>query len=115
MLGCPPTLHSIGDPPSAQRRLAGMPARMGSLSTGRTQASSHNYQGVVDGGINEAGVRTAAPDRSALYTVRLYVPGLCWMFATMLLQHPNGSQQGASRRRRVMSDSCEVTEDVGDT
>ena len=30
------------------------------------QASSHNLQGLVDGGVNEAGVSTAAPDRSAV-------------------------------------------------
>ena len=29
----------------------------------RTQASSHNSQGVVDGGVDEAGMSTAAPDR----------------------------------------------------
>ena len=32
----------------------------------RTQASSHNSQGVVDGGFNDADVSTAAPDRSAV-------------------------------------------------
>ena len=32
----------------------------------RTQASSHNSQGVVDGGINEAGVSSVTPGRSAL-------------------------------------------------
>ena len=37
----------------------------------RTQASSHNSQGVVDGGVSEAGVSTAAPDRSAVLC--------CWM------------------------------------
>ena len=32
----------------------------------RTQASCHNSQGVVDGKVNEAGVNTAAPCRSAI-------------------------------------------------
>jgi len=32
----------------------------------RTQASSHNSQGVVDNRVDEAGVSTAAPDRSAV-------------------------------------------------
>jgi len=32
----------------------------------RTQASSHNSQGVVDGGIDAAGMSTAAPDRSVV-------------------------------------------------
>jgi len=37
-----------------------MPARIGRLST-RKQASSQNSQGIVDGGVNKAGVSTAAP------------------------------------------------------
>ena len=32
----------------------------------RTLASSHNSQGVVDGRVNEAGMSTAAPTRSAV-------------------------------------------------
>jgi len=32
-----------------------------------TQASSHNSQGVIDGRVNEVGVNTAAPDRSAVH------------------------------------------------
>jgi len=32
----------------------------------RAQASSHNSQGVVDGGVDKAGVSTAAPDRSTV-------------------------------------------------
>ena len=32
----------------------------------RTQASSHNSQGVVDGGVDEAGMSTAAPNRRAV-------------------------------------------------
>ena len=32
----------------------------------RTQASSHNSQGVFDGGVNEAGMGTAAPDKRAV-------------------------------------------------
>jgi len=32
----------------------------------RTQASSHNSQGVVDGGVDKAGMSTAAPDRIAV-------------------------------------------------
>jgi len=32
----------------------------------RTQASCHNSQGVVDGKVNEVGVSTAAPGRSAV-------------------------------------------------
>jgi len=32
----------------------------------RTQASSHSLQSVVDGKVNESGVSTAVPDRSAV-------------------------------------------------
>jgi len=31
-----------------------------------TQASSHDSQGIVDGRVSEAGMSTAAPDRSAV-------------------------------------------------
>ena len=37
----------------------------------RTQTSSHNSQGVVDGGVSKAGVSTAAPNRSALLCSRM--------------------------------------------
>jgi len=40
----------------------------------RTQESSHNSQSVVDGGVDKAGMSTAAPDRCA----ELYrIPQLC--------------------------------------
>ena len=32
----------------------------------RTRASNNNSQGVVDGGVNKAGVSTAAPNRSTV-------------------------------------------------
>jgi len=47
--------------------------------------------------------------------MRLDAPGLGWLFAELLLQHPNRSQQAASGARRVMSASCAVTQGVGDT
>ena len=37
----------------------------------RMQASSHNSQGVVDGGVNKAGMSTAAPNRSAVLCSRM--------------------------------------------
>ena len=37
----------------------------------RTQASSHNSQGVVDGGVNKAGISTAAPNRRAVLCSRM--------------------------------------------
>jgi len=70
----------------------------------RTQIFSLNSQGVVDGGVSMVGVSTAAPEKSEV-----------WLFATLLLQHPNQSQQAASRVLRVMSAFCEATQGVGDT
>jgi len=67
------------------------------------QASSHDSQGVVDGGVDDAGVSTAAPDngvdkagmsgtRQERSTLLLNGPGLGWLFAELLLQDPNQSQ-----------------------
>jgi len=61
---------------------------------------------------NEAGMSGTKQERS---TLQLNAPGLGWLFATLLLQHPNQSQKAASGVRRVMPDSCEVTQGVGDT
>jgi len=36
-----------------------------------TQASSHNLQGVVDGGVNKAGMSTVARNRSAVLCSRM--------------------------------------------
>jgi len=47
-------------------------------------------------------------------TLRLNASGQGWLFATLLLQRPNRSQQAASGARRVMSAFCEVTRGVGD-
>ena len=80
----------------------------------RTQASSHNLQGIADGKFDEAGMSIAAPDR-VRSTLQLKAPGLGWLFAPLLFQHPNRSQQAASGVRRVMSASCEMTQGVGDT
>jgi len=71
-------------------------------------------QGVVDDGVNKAGVSTAAPDRSAVLCP-LNGPGLGWLFAPLLLQHTSPTQRAASRVRRVMSSFCEVTQVAGDT
>jgi len=43
-------------------------------------------------------------------TLQLNVPGLGWLFTTLLLQHPSQSQQAASRVQHVMSAFCEVTQ-----
>ena len=37
----------------------------------RMQASSHNSQGFVDGGVNKAGMSTATPNRSAVLCSRM--------------------------------------------
>jgi len=69
-------------------------------------------------------VFTAAPDRIGCVhcgtrqersTLQLNAPGLKWLFAMLLLQHLNRSQQVASRARHVMSSSYKVTPGVGDT
>jgi len=52
--------------------------------------------------------------KQARSTLRLSAPRLGWLFAELLLQHANRSQQTASGVRRVMSASCEVTQGVGD-
>jgi len=76
----------------------------------RTQASSHNSQGVVDSRVNEASV--TIQERSTLLSNG---PGQRWLFAALLLQNPSQRQKTASSVRRVMLDSCEVTQGVGDT
>jgi len=66
----------------------------------RTQATSHNSHGVVDGGVNEAGVSTVALDRSAAaYSAVECTRVKVTIFAILLLQHPSQSQQAASRTR----------------
>jgi len=82
------------------RIASGMPARI--VRWCRTQASSHNSQGAVEGKANEAGVRTAAPDRCAILC-RWMEPWLRWIFAALFLQQSSPRQQAASRVRRVMS------------
>jgi len=76
----------------------------------RTQASSHNSQGLVVGGVDEVGMST----RQVRSTLRLSA-SVWWLFAELLLQHPSRSQQATSGVRRLMSASCEVTQDVGGT
>jgi len=72
----------------------------------RMQASSHNLQDVVDGGVNEVGVSTVAPNR----TLQLNKIGIGWLFVTLLIQRPDRSQQATSGVRRVMLASSEVTQ-----
>jgi len=75
---------------------------------------SHNSQGVVDGGVDKAGYEHCGT-REEHSTLRLNAPGLGWLFAEILPQNPNWSQQAASGARRVTSASCEVTQGVGST
>ena len=81
-----------------------MPARIGRLSAG--VASSHNSQGVD---YEHCGTKQEHS------TLRFNVPGLGWLFATLLLQNSTQSQQAASRVRCVMIVSCEMAQGVGDT
>jgi len=53
----------------------------------RMQASSHNWQGVVDARVNETGMSTVTPNRSAVFCC-WNGPGKEWLFAALLLQHP---------------------------
>ena len=53
--------------------------------------------------------------REGRSTLLLNAPVLRWLFAELLLQHPNRSQQASSRVRSVMSPSCEVTQGVSNT
>ena len=53
--------------------------------------------------------------RQECSTLQLNAPGLGWPFATLLLKHPNWSQQATSGGRCVMSASCKVTQAVSDT
>jgi len=49
----------------------------------RTQASSRNLQGIIDGGVDEAGMSTATSEaRSAL---QFNAPGQRWLFAEFLV------------------------------
>jgi len=48
-------------------------------------------------------------------TLLLNGPGLSWLFATLLFQHPNPSQQAASTVQSVILTFCEVTRGAGDT
>jgi len=52
--------------------------------------------------------------RQVRSTLRLSA-SVWWLFAELLLQHPSRSQQATSGVRRLMSASCEVTQDVGGT
>jgi len=71
--------------------------------------------GVVDDRINEAGMRTAAPGRSAMLYSAVKLSRSEVLFATLLSQNPSLGQQPTSRMRRVMSAFCVVTQSVGDT
>jgi len=71
--------------------------------------------GVVDDRINEAGMRTAAPGRSAMLYSAVKLSRAKVLFATLLPQNPSLGQQATSRMRRVMSAFCVVTQSVGGT
>jgi len=45
-------------------------------------------------------------------TLLLSGPGLRWLFAALLAQHPSPSQQIVLKARRVMSTFCDVTQKV---
>jgi len=72
------------------------------------QASNHNSQGVVDGGVDEANMSTAAPNTGVQYSA-VGSTRLGWILKELLLQHPNWNQQAVSEAWSMMSASCEVT------
>ena len=84
-----------------------MPARIGRLSAG--VGRRRRWWRCRQGGHEHCDTKQEDS------TLRLNALGLGWLFATLLLQHPNRSQKAASGARRVMSSSCEVTQDVSDT
>jgi len=86
--------ESLG--PLRQNSAGWISARIGRLSAG------------VGGGCEHCDTRQ---ERSTLLLNR---PGIWWLFATLLLQHPSQSQHAASRAQGVMS-TCEVSRGVGDT
>jgi len=98
------------DTPFRRSSTGWMPARIGRLSNGvgRRQPVTMRrwWQGQWDGcqHYNSRQVRS---------TLLLGGPGLRWIFVALLSQHPNPSQQVASKVQRVMSVPCEVTLDVG--
>ena len=113
---CPGSLarRARGSVAPLRRSSAGwMPARIGRLSAGdagiQPQFERRRWWQGRWGGYEHCGTRHARR------TLRLNGPGLGWLFAELLLQHPNRSQQAASVAQRVMSAPCEVTQGVGDT
>jgi len=95
------------------RRSAGwMPARIGRLSAGvgRSHAVTIRRRPWWQGQCVGYEHCDSIPERS-----QLNGPGLGWLFAKLLLQHPSQSQQTASGVRLVMPTFCEVTQGVGDT
>ena len=91
-----------------------MPVRIGRLSAGvgrRHPVTIHKASLIVGqwGGYEHCGTKQK---RS---TLQSNGPGLGWLFATLLLQCPNWSQQATSGVRRVMLASCKVTQGIGGT
>ena len=75
----------------------------------RMQASSHKFGRCQWSGCEHFVTRQEYSTR------RLNGPGVRWLLAALLLQHPSQSQQAASRARHAMSTSCKVTCGVGNT
>jgi len=93
-----------------------MPARIGRLSAcvGRRHPVTNRKASLMVESIRQVwALRHQTGEQYS--AVECTVPGLGWLFAMLLLQHPNQSQQAASWVRWVMSASCEVTRGVGDT
>ena len=96
-------------PGPVKRRARDSMAPLRQNSAGRMSARIGRLPAGVGGGCEHCGTRQ---ERS---TLLMNGPGIRWLFATLLLQHPSQSQQAASRAQSVMSTFCEVSRGVGDT
>ena len=87
-----------------------MPARVGKLvaEVGRRQPVTIRKASLMEGSMRL--VWALRHQKGAQYSAVQWT----WVFAELLLQHPNRSQQAASGARRVMSTSCEVSQGLGD-
>ena len=94
--------------PLRQSSAGWMPARIGRLSAGvgcRHPVTIRKALLMAGwwGGYEHCGTRQVH------ITPWLKVPGLGWLFAELLLQHPNQSEQAASGVWRMILTSCKVT------
>ena len=101
--------------PPLRRSSAGwMPARIGRLSTA---AERRHSVAICKASLMASSMRRvwALRQQTGAKYSAVECTRIGWLLATLLLQHSNWSQQAASEVRRVILESCEVTQGVGDT